>query len=177
MFLIFFDELAFYVKGDQITPETAHQSFYYWIEGYYNSAREYIEYYQKESPTVWEHVKYLYDITSEVEKIRSRSNFTQTLDDKQVNSFLESEREGTDATASNVSFEGEQLRIHLTDGRTIGVPCSWFPRLQNATPQQREAVEIGRFGLHWEEIDEDISIAGLLAGGGINRPSAGRPKG
>ena len=43
-------------------------------------------------------------------------------------------------------------------------PMAWFPRLLNATPKQREAVEIGRFGLHWEDIDEDISVAGLLAG-------------
>jgi len=54
--------------------------------------------------------------------------------------------------------------VDLSDGRTIGVPYAWFPRLLNATPEQREAVEIGRFGLHWEAIDEDISIAGLLEG-------------
>jgi hypothetical protein len=54
--------------------------------------------------------------------------------------------------------------VELSDGRTLGVPYAWFPRLLNATPKQREAVEIGRFGLHWEEIDEDISIAGLLEG-------------
>lgn len=54
--------------------------------------------------------------------------------------------------------------VELSDGRTLGVPYAWFPRLLNATPKQREAVEIGRFGLHWEDIDEDISIAGLLAG-------------
>ena len=54
--------------------------------------------------------------------------------------------------------------VDLSDGRTLGVPYAWFPRLLNATPAQREAVEIGRFGLHWDEFDEDISIAGLLAG-------------
>ena len=54
--------------------------------------------------------------------------------------------------------------VELSDGRTIGVPYAWFPRLLNASRQEREAVEIGRFGLHWEGIDEDISIAGLLAG-------------
>jgi hypothetical protein len=53
--------------------------------------------------------------------------------------------------------------VDLSDGRTIGVPYAWFPRLLNATPKQREAVEIGRFGLHSEDLDEDISIAGLLA--------------
>lgn len=52
------------------------------------------------------------------------------------------------------------------DGRTLGVPSAWFPRLLYATPEQRELVEIGRMGLHWEELDEDISVAGLLAGRG-----------
>jgi hypothetical protein len=56
--------------------------------------------------------------------------------------------------------------VDLTDGRTIGVPLAWFPRLLNATAAQREKVELGRIGLHWEDIDEDISVAGLLAGRG-----------
>ena len=56
--------------------------------------------------------------------------------------------------------------IELSDARTLGVPLAWFPRLLDATPAQRERVELSRIGLHWEEIDEDISIAGLLAGRG-----------
>jgi hypothetical protein len=56
--------------------------------------------------------------------------------------------------------------VELTDGRTLGVPLAWFPRLLNATPAQRENVELSRIGLHWEEIDEDISVAGLIAGRG-----------
>ena len=56
--------------------------------------------------------------------------------------------------------------VDLSDGRTLGVPLAWFPRLLRATAAQRAAVEISPFGLHWEEIDEDISIAGLLAGRG-----------
>jgi hypothetical protein len=56
--------------------------------------------------------------------------------------------------------------VDLSDGRTIGVPLAWFPRLLNATPAQRQKVELSRIGLHWDEIDEDISIAGLLAGRG-----------
>lgn len=56
--------------------------------------------------------------------------------------------------------------VDLEDGRTLGVPLAWFPRLLHATPEQREAVELSRRGLHWEELDEDISIAGLLAGRG-----------
>jgi len=46
------------------------------------------------------------------------------------------------------------------------VPLAWFPRLLNATPAERERVELSRTGLHWEALDEDISIAGLLAGRG-----------
>ena len=56
--------------------------------------------------------------------------------------------------------------VELSDARTLGVPLAWFPRLLDATPAQRERVEISRKGLHWEELDEDISVAGLLAGRG-----------
>ncbi len=69
-----------------------------------------------------------------------------------------------DISATAVRFDDNSMWVDLSDGRTLGVPYAWFPRLLNATPKQREAVEIGRFGLHWEDIDEDISIAGLLAG-------------
>lgn len=54
--------------------------------------------------------------------------------------------------------------VDLADGRTLGVPLAWFPRLLRATPAEREQVELSRVGLHWEALDEDISIAGLLAG-------------
>ena len=67
-------------------------------------------------------------------------------------------------SARAVRFDDNSMWGELSDGRTIGVPYAWFPRLLNATLKQRETVEIGRFGLHWEDIDEDISIAGLLAG-------------
>ena len=67
-------------------------------------------------------------------------------------------------SATAVRFDDASMWVELSDGRTIGVPFAWFPRLLNAKKSQREAVEIGRFGLHWEAIDEDISIAGLLAG-------------
>ena len=60
--------------------------------------------------------------------------------------------------------------VELSDGRTLGVPYAWFPRLLNASPKQREAVEIRRFGLHWQAIDEDISVAGLLAGRAASSP-------
>lgn len=75
----------------------------------------------------------------------------------------------TSALAKDVKFKDEMMEVHLTDGRVIGVPIIWFPILYEATPEQREHYEIGGGGtsLHWEEIDEDISVAGLLAGGDI----------
>ncbi len=58
------------------------------------------------------------------------------------------------------------LHVKLKDGRIISVPWTWFPRLRNAMPEQRAAVEIEHWpngaGLHWEEIDEDLSVYGLL---------------
>ncbi len=53
--------------------------------------------------------------------------------------------------------------VELTDGRTIGVPLVWSPRLLNLTEEERQRVELSRLGLHWEHLDEDISVAGLLA--------------
>ena len=67
--------------------------------------------------------------------------------------------------------------VNLSDGRTLGVPLAWFPRLLNTTPAQRERVELSRTGPHWEELDEDISVAGLLAGrGDMTRRAAARSK-
>ena len=65
-----------------------------------------------------------------------------------------------------VRFDESNFWVDLEDGRTLGIPLAWFPRLLHATPQQREQVELSRSGLHWEEIDEDISVEGLLAGRG-----------
>lgn len=69
-------------------------------------------------------------------------------------------------SATSVRFDEHTMWVDLTDGRSLGVPLAWFPRLLNATPAQRTNVEISRVGLHWEELDEDISVAGLLAGRG-----------
>jgi hypothetical protein len=69
-------------------------------------------------------------------------------------------------SATKVSFDEHTMWVDLTDGRTIGVPLAWFPRLMRASAAARERVEISRVGLHWEDLDEDISIAGLLAGHG-----------
>ncbi|MDE1148903.1 MAG: DUF2442 domain-containing protein [Azospirillaceae bacterium] len=73
---------------------------------------------------------------------------------------------GTSAKA--LRFDDHTLWVDLDDGRTIGVPLAWFPRLLRATPEQRQAYRIsasGR-GLHWDALDEDISVAGLLEGRG-----------
>jgi hypothetical protein len=58
------------------------------------------------------------------------------------------------------------LWVTLTDGRVLGAPLVWFPTLHAATPEQRARCEIGGggIGLHWPDIDEDLSVAGLLAG-------------
>lgn len=65
-----------------------------------------------------------------------------------------------------VWFDEASLWIELSDARTIGVPLAWFPRLLEASPAQREAFELSAFGIHWEELDEDISVQGLLEGRG-----------
>lgn len=72
----------------------------------------------------------------------------------------------TTALAQVVRFDSEMMHVFLTDGRIISVPLIWFPLLYEATPEQREQYEIGGGGisLHWPEIDEDLSIAGLMAG-------------
>lgn len=68
--------------------------------------------------------------------------------------------------ASAVRFDEAQMWVELDDGRTLGIPLAWFPRLIHGTAEQRAEVRISPAGLHWETLDEDISIAGLLAGRG-----------
>lgn len=70
------------------------------------------------------------------------------------------------ARLSSVRFDADQMWVELDDGRTLGIPLAWFPRLFNGSPEQRADVRISPNGLHWEALDEDISIAGLLAGRG-----------
>jgi hypothetical protein len=74
-------------------------------------------------------------------------------------------------SATSVRFDEHTMWVELSDGRTLGVPLAWFPRLLRATPAERDQIELSRVGLHWEAIDEDISIAGLLAGRGDVRRS------
>ena len=66
--------------------------------------------------------------------------------------------------ASRVHCDADTLWVGLSDGRTLGVPLAWFPRLLHATPEAREQVTVTSRGLHWEALDEDISLSGLLAG-------------
>ncbi|WP_454853846.1 DUF2442 domain-containing protein [Rhizobium binxianense] len=78
-------------------------------------------------------------------------------------------------SATEVTFDEHTMWVALDDGRMLGVPLAWFPRLLNANKEQLQSVEISPMGLHWDELDEDISIAGLLAGRGdqtVKRPSA-----
>ena len=68
------------------------------------------------------------------------------------------------ALAVDVSCSDDSLNVVLADGRTISVPLAWFPRLLEASPKQRTKWEFigGGIGIHWEPIDEDISVASLL---------------
>ena len=66
----------------------------------------------------------------------------------------------------SVRFDDDSMWVSLSDGRVLSVPLAWFPRLLNASAAQRNAVELSRTGLHWEAIDEDVSVQGLLAGRG-----------
>jgi hypothetical protein len=66
----------------------------------------------------------------------------------------------------DVHFSDDTLSVDLADGRTITVPLVWFPRLLQATPAQRENWEIvgAGYGIHWPDVDEDLSAEGLLRG-------------
>jgi hypothetical protein len=72
----------------------------------------------------------------------------------------------TSVRALAVRFDDYMMWVDLEDSRNLGVPLAWFPRLLHGEPDLREKVTISAMGLHWEELDEDISIAGLLAGRG-----------
>lgn len=73
---------------------------------------------------------------------------------------------GMTVSPEALRFDADCMWIDLSDGRTIGVPLAWFPRLLHASPEQRNACEFSRRGMHWPALDEDISVAGLLAGRG-----------
>ena len=75
----------------------------------------------------------------------------------------------TTALAKTVDFDDDMMRVTLMDGRELAVPLVWFRTLSQATPEQRKHCEIGGGGisLHWPELDEDLSIAGLMAGADV----------
>ena len=68
--------------------------------------------------------------------------------------------------AQNVSISEDTLTVDLSDGRTISVPLAWYPRLFHASPDERKNWQlIGHGeGIHWPDVEEDISVSGLLAG-------------
>jgi len=72
----------------------------------------------------------------------------------------------TDAHANRIHFDADTIWVDLADGRQLGVPLAYFPRLLRATPEQRENFIIsgGGLGIHRNELDEDISVPALLAG-------------
>jgi len=72
----------------------------------------------------------------------------------------------TDTRVDDVRIEADMLVVGLKDGRTISTPLAWFPRLLNASPAQLSNWEIagGGYGLHWPDLDEDLSTDGLLRG-------------
>lgn len=74
--------------------------------------------------------------------------------------------ESIEPLASEVLISDDELTVHLVDGRKRSVPLVWFPRLLHASKEQRERFELigDGEGIHWEELDEDISVAGLLRG-------------
>ncbi|GAA3684451.1 MAG: DUF2442 domain-containing protein [Acetobacter sp.] len=69
-----------------------------------------------------------------------------------------------DPTATDVRMDADLLHIVMADGRELSVPLEWFPRLRDASPEQRSHWRfIGRGkGIHWPDVDEDISVASLL---------------
>ncbi|MCA1773157.1 MAG: DUF2442 domain-containing protein [Halomonas sp.] len=80
----------------------------------------------------------------------------------------------TDLRVMNVNIDDDRLVVELMDGRLIGVPLAWYPRLANATPEQRNHWEIAGagYGIHWPDIDEDLSTEGLILGRKAPRATA-----
>lgn len=71
-----------------------------------------------------------------------------------------------DERVKTVTFDDANIDVELMDGRHVVTPLSWYPRLEAATPEQRLKWDPcgGGFGLHWEELDEDLSTEGMLLG-------------
>ena len=71
-----------------------------------------------------------------------------------------------DERVVSVSFTNDSLQVELKDGRSISVPLNWYPRLLRASSEERRNWQIssGGYGIHWPDIDEDLSSEGLLRG-------------
>jgi hypothetical protein len=71
-----------------------------------------------------------------------------------------------EARAQSIEIDEDRLVVDLTDGRTVSVPLAWYPRLWHGKPEERSHFEIIGDGayIHWPELDEDLSVAGILAG-------------
>ena len=69
-----------------------------------------------------------------------------------------------DLKARAVEFTASELVVTLADGRKIATPLDWYPRLMRASAAQRANYEIMPLGIHWSDIDEDLSVAGMLKG-------------
>ncbi len=81
--------------------------------------------------------------------------------------------EGADIRVRDVAVSDDELTVGLMDGRTITVPLAWYPRLAEATPEQRANWDTAGAGysIHWPDVDEDLSTQGLLAGARAPRGS------
>lgn len=79
---------------------------------------------------------------------------------------MSSSMPSSDARAKEVTFSQDEFVVLLADGRRVSVPLAWFPRLLHARPEQRRNYEIlgDGAGIHWPDVDEDLSVAGLLKG-------------
>jgi Protein of unknown function (DUF2442) len=84
---------------------------------------------------------------------------------------------GADERVASVEISDDALIVSLMDGRTISVPLAWYPRLFNATTAQRQNWQIagGGYGIHWPDVDEDLSTEGLLRGAPAPVPAAKKP--
>jgi len=79
-----------------------------------------------------------------------------------------------DERVADVKFTEDEIRVTLMDGRTISAPLVWYPRLLNATKKQKAKWQTcaAGYGIHWPDIDEDLSTEGLLRGAPAPRPQA-----
>lgn len=86
--------------------------------------------------------------------------------------------EFTRPLAADVDVSDDELIVHLTDGRSISVPITWYPRLANGTPQERANWTLtgSGHGVHWPDLDEDISVEALLEGRRSNESSSSLKK-